>query len=538
MTCSFIRCVLVAFLVASLLLYSLTYAQYYTSNQFSIQSVNVIATSPLKTGPVVVQISVLHNDTSTILENVKFLLLIDEGQVLTPAYHFNYVYPLQVITLRFVINTTTNRDHVLTLIAKWNRAYHAVPIAGTNMYRLGMVVRDIPDKQTLNTLIYVPGKPVLTIKSSSDIIIPGAESRVRLYLCNNGSGTAYDILASFSLQTIPGTSVRVLNSSELAVPYIRPGECIEIPLIVSAYSLTGEVLSSVTFMFTLRYFDKLGNLYESTSKVNVPILSSGLLKVTPLRTYVEAGGTTMVRLRVCNLLPVKVHDLTLNILSTSGIIVNTTRILVPVLRPGSCRDITLTASVPRGLVTKSCTLTYMLSYRIGGDIQVVKQGVLTFSILPLPRVDVVDIVVAPEVARVGELVSISVRIINTGDSSAYNVNVSLTRCRGLRPVTESYEFFGKLNPQEETIASFTVNATEPGKGKCEILLSYFDPLGGHHVKYRMLIIPILRQNVTLSMSSPGFPSSMRPLAVIAAVVSIVVVSIIVIVVVVKRRRRV
>jgi len=541
-TASMLKTVLIiATLLLALAASCIVHAYRYTSSQFLLQYVKVISSTPLRAGPVIIQITVLHNDSQTILRNVDFSLLIDEGKVITPPHHLSYVYPLQTITLRYIVNTTTNKEHVITLIIEWGRAYRAVSIQSTNMYNIGTLVRDIRDKQSISAIVYVPGEPLLTVKSLHSVVIPGAESKLTLYLCNNGSAAAYNILTSFTLQPPVGTSIRILNSTSTVIPRIEPGECRRVVLNLLAYSLSGEVLSQAVMVVSLTYFDESGNRYSSTYKVNVPILSTGLLKIVPSRTYVRTGSLDRLDLHVCNMFPITVHDITLSILSATGVIVNSTRVVIRKLDPGTCRDITIILKVPRGasVMSKTCTIVYLLSYKLGENVEISEQRSISLSVLASPRVIIADMISAPSVARVGELVSLSIRIINTGDAAAYNVNVSLIDCERLKPVTENYEFFGKLNPQDESIASFTLNATQIGKGECKVVLTYVDLLGDIHRVVKVFSIPIVRSNITFVTSMMMTPHVSTSMTMIFTVVSVlaVIATITIVLIVVRRKRR-
>ncbi len=510
---------------------------YYTSNQFSLESVKVIYTSPLRRGPAVLQVTLLHNDTSTILEGVTVKLIVSNGRVLTPSYYFSYVYPLQLLTLRFVVNTSVNSEHKVLLHITWNKVLHAVPVPGTRLYRTGVVIRDVPDEQTIQTYVYIPGMPLITVRSSPSLLVPGLrDEKVIFYVCNNGSGTAYSVLASFTLQSPINVAVHVVNSSNIAVPYIEPGRCVRFPLMLTVYALSTDVESRVTFVFTITYTDEMGKVSRSTSYVDIPILSSGLVKIIPTRTYVSSGTTDRLDLRVCNLLPVKIANVTLDIISARGVIVNNTQISISELDPGTCRDVMLIVRAPRGIAAEGCGLTYLLSYGIGGGVEVVRQGSLVLSLLSMPEMKIVDIITAPKTPKVGELVSLSVRIINTGGSSAYNVNVSLS-CVGLKPVSESYEFFGRLNPQDETIASFTLNASRPGIDTCRLSVSYTDPLGNLHVKSRVLKILVLKENSTLFVVPRAAMINLRSIALLAVALSVGIAVVVVVVVLIWHRRR-
>ncbi len=493
----------------------------YSNKQFLLTILQILQYPNKCNGTLILKICLLHN-SPYILYNTKITLGITDGKILTVTpSKILLVEPYTTICTVALVRVYTCGSHILSITLSWSKVYKA-QVVMNGIIVPGEEIRTVPDHQTILTTLSVLSSPDIKVNVTPHMLIVGKNNNLRIAVCNVGNGTAYNV--HVTLMIVPeGVSLTVNRSQPISISAqsLKSGHCIEVPLSVTVmstshapytYAQSGSVLVKVY----VTYFEEKLGARNVTYTTYLGVLSSSPIQVVPETLVLNASSTNTVYLRICNPNMFPVQNLTLNVLSAQpAMYLNNTSLYIGNVPPRSCKTIRILLAVPRVLTVPVVKIVYELTYWTGLFGYLTQSGTFAFQVLTSPLLAITQITIAPKIVKVGEAVVISVQISNIGTAPAYNVNVTIVPDMHFTTVSTPYMFTSMLSPQSQTVASFTLNATEPGVGTCKIVVTYLDEYGREHRLVKTVHVKIMSTTVTTTsrMSMPKL--SATPMLVIA-----------------------
>lgn len=271
---------------------------------------------------------------------------------------------------------------------------------------------------------------------------------------------------------------------------------------------------------------------------NIPVVSSNIFLAVPIPTSVEAGGNRTIVVRLVNQgdVPVEKGVLVIAPASSSPALMGTVVYNFSSLPPLGYVEVPISFVVPAGQ-TGSLPFQYTVYYVTPlGSGQA--QGVFYVQSFQRPSILVSSVTVTPQRPQLGQPFFVSITVVNNGFVSINNLQVSLRAPRGLTPITSTLNYIGSLLQQQSQTATFSLNATMPGRYNVTLVVSYQDQYGNNYVQDVQLPVIIGGNFTRIARSSAGRTtvSSSNSSATIA-VIAIVVVAAVLIAIGLWRRRR-
>ncbi|MGC8973596.1 MAG: hypothetical protein ACP5KY_05250, partial [Thermoproteus sp.] len=168
------------------------------------------------------------------------------------------------------------------------------------------------------------------------------------------------------------------------------------------------------------------------------------------------------------------------------------------------------------------------------------QGVFYVQSFQPPSILISSTSVTPQTPTLGAPFFVSVTVINNGFVAVNNLQVQLEAPPGLTPITPTLNYIGNLAQQQSQTATFSLNATRPGRYVVALIVTYQDQYGD--VYNQTVTLPVAvggnftRRFGNFTRATPGAGGAMSG-ATVVAVVAVVVVAVALVAVGIWRRRR-
>ncbi len=271
---------------------------------------------------------------------------------------------------------------------------------------------------------------------------------------------------------------------------------------------------------------------------NLPVISSNIFLVAPVPTSVEAGGNRTVVVKLVNQgnVPVEKGVLVVAPASGSPALMGTVVYNFSSLPPLGYVEVPISFVVPAGQ-TGSLPFQYTVYYITPlGSGQA--QGLFYVQSFQRPSLLISSVTVTPQRPQLGQPLFISATIINNGFVPVNNLQVSLEAPQGLIPIASALNYIGNLSPQQSQTATFSLNATKPGRYNVTLVVSYQDQYGNVYSETVQLPV-IVGGNIT--NLAGGFttarPTPSADLSTTLATIAVVVVAAVLVAIGVWRRRK-
>ncbi|MGC9170923.1 MAG: hypothetical protein ACP5HD_09325 [Thermoproteus sp.] len=274
--------------------------------------------------------------------------------------------------------------------------------------------------------------------------------------------------------------------------------------------------------------------------VNLPATSSNIFLAAPSPTSVTAGGNRTVVVKLVNQgnVPVEKGVLVIAPASGSPVLMGTVVYNFSLLPPLGVVEVPISFLVPAGQ-TGSLPFQYTVYYTTPlGSGQA--QGVFYVQSFQPPSILISSTSVTPQTPTLGAPFFVSVTVINNGFVAVNNLQVMLEAPPGLTPITPTLNYIGNLAQQQSQTATFSLNATRPGRYVVALIVTYQDQYGD--VYNQTVTLPVAvggnftRRFGNFTRATPGAGGAMSG-ATVVAVVAVVVVAVALVAVGIWRRRR-
>jgi len=324
------------------------------------------------------------------------------------------------------------------------------------------------------------GAPTLSVEVSPTILYMDRENTVTVRVGNTGrfpiSDATVDVLVEGA--SVSGASYPV----QLRATRLEPGEW-------RSYTLRLVPSSpAVALTFRSSYANCMGEVVSSTVTARLAAVKGQAVLVAPLNGSVSAGETRMVEVRVVNLGSVELTGVRVALSAQgAGIALEPQLVGVGDIPAGGERVFTVRVAVPE-TAAGSIPVGYTLSYRTPDGGVAVQQGSFTLFVVQSSQVYVTSVDVVPQEPRVGDILVLSVNLVNDGGFPVYGVNVSASAGEGLKPLRATYSFLGRLEAQAVTSVPFSYRVEAPGRHTVTFTVVYRDAYGRVHRAVRTVAV--------------------------------------------------
>ncbi len=360
------------------------------------------------------------------------------------------------------------------------------------------------------------GAPTLSVEVSPTILYMDRENTVTVRVGNTGRFAISDITVDVLVEgaSVSGASYPV----QLKASRLEPGEW-------RSYTLR-LVPSSPVVALTFRssYANCMGQEVSSTTTARLAAVKGQAVLVAPLNGSVAAGETREVEVKIVNLGSVELTGVRVALSAQgAGIALEPQLVDVGDIPAGGERVFTVRVAVPETAVG-SIPVSYTLSYKTPNGGVAVQPGSFTLFVVQSSQVYVTSVDVVPQEPRVGDILVLSVNIVNDGGFPVYGVNVSASAGEGLRPLRATYSFLGRLEAQAVTSVPFSYKVEAPGRHTVTFTVVYRDAYGKTHRAVRSITVNAVQGAAQAGETGkPKRPSLETWWPLIAALVGVAVV---------------
>ena len=468
------------FVVLLILLCFLYSVNCLTIEKFVIKNIEILETSSEKVGIVNIKFNILYTGCYY-LSNVKIKLEIDEGEIISEnPVRIELLNPNQIISISYLVNTTVNKDHIFNIYITWDKTY--------TIGDKGFV--EVPEKSKtihIQSVKHISGEPKINVKITPRSFRKNSIQDVEIQFCNNGSATAYNV----NIKIDVSTPVISIENTSITFNRLDVHKCKYVHLRLSISSENFVILK-----LQYHYITSDNKFINEFKTLKLPVFGYTDVRVIPVTLYLSCSKINVLALRIENIGNNFVKDVRFSILSLENAILlnKSTTYILEILKPNEYRVLKLSVLIPREIVG-DVVITYRLSYVLPGNVMITTVDSMKIPILRKPILEIIDIALPKEV-KYGSIIPISLTIVNTGTSSAYNVNATLIIEKGGYLISDKSIFYTSIKPEDTVVASYTVNITGKDVLKFRILLTYEDQYG---FKYR--ISKELIQKITIETRS-------------------------------------
>ncbi|MEZ0248298.1 MAG: hypothetical protein ABWJ97_03395 [Thermoproteus sp.] len=261
--------------------------------------------------------------------------------------------------------------------------------------------------------------------------------------------------------------------------------------------------------------------------VNLPATSSNIFLAVPQPTSVTAGGNRSVVVKLVNQgnIPVEKGVLVITPASSSPALMGTVVYNFSSLPPLGVVEVPISFVVPAGQ-TGSLPFQYTVYYMtpLGSG---TAQGTFYVQAFQPPSILITSLSTSPQTPQPGSPFFVSITLVNNGFVPVNNLEISLKAPQGLTPITPTLNYIGSLSQQQSQTATFSLNATRPGRYDLALVVTYQDQYGNTYNQTAQLSVTVggnftgrfgnfTRFRTSTTNASGGIAS----IAVVAAVVAI------------------
>lgn len=395
------------------------------------------------------------------------------GRVVSPQPVMLGSWPNGVAkTIRFTVNTSEMGGKCEGAIAitwdkEWDPALQYVYVAPIGSARL-----------RVDTSFC--GTPSLSVKVHPSILYLNGENVVTVEVGNTGRFKVTDVDVEVNVQgaSVSGSSYPV----EFKAAKLDPGEW-------RAYTLR-LVPSSPAVVLTFResYANCMGEETVSTATVALSAVRGQAVLLAPVNGSIPAGATRSVSLRLVNLGSTELRDVKVTLSAQgAGVAVEPQLLSLGDVAANGEREFAIRVAVPETAVG-SIPVSYTLSYVAPDGSAATLAGSFTLFVVQSSQVYVTSVDVVPSEPKVGDILVLSVSIVNDGGFPVYGVNVSAFAAEGLKPLRATYSFLGRLEAQAVTSVPFSYRVETPGEHRVTFTVVYRDAYGNTHRAVRSVTV--------------------------------------------------
>ncbi|ABW01606.1 hypothetical protein [Caldivirga maquilingensis] len=325
----------------------------------------------------------------------------------------DWISPQQELTLTYLINGSLPINCQANLNVNWGGESKYSQLTSSYVNAGGSGSTSI----TLPIVIY--GEPNIDINVNQGYLIYGSINPITLTVTNNGSGPIYNMAISIQANGAylsPSGVSTVIN-------YLNPGE--SLPLMINVVPTS---TASVTLTITYSGITQSGDSVSGSSTISMSTLSVSASQVTvyPLNSTLSPGPG-ILEIGVRNLNPVTLYNVTIQLVSTQGLILRgNSTIMVSSIPSGGYLTLTVPVVVPLSATTAS--ISYVLSFQLPNGYVSSGEGSLTLSIYGVANPLSVLLLNSTISPGLGEL---TLRVLNSASVTLYNVSLVFNSAGGL-----------------------------------------------------------------------------------------------------------
>ncbi|HDI74939.1 MAG TPA: hypothetical protein ENF55_03185 [Thermoprotei archaeon] len=361
--------------------------------------------------------------------------------------------------------------------------------------------------------LIVRGEPSIRILVKPSRLIQGSVNTVKILLQNTGIGVASGVKVTISFQ---GLSVDSTLPLVLDVGELKKGDTYEKTIRVTPVSITPVMT------FLVEYINEYGELVSNTVVKQLYATSGGLLYLIPSPSTVYSGRESLVKLKIVNAGEVDLQDITVRFIPSSTLILNTTLVKISELKASSETSVKVLLLVPQ-MASGPQTVNYEIMYKTSEGTIGREAGTIVFNVLAVPELRVISFDAVPSEPKVNKPVTVSITILNTGASSANNLNISLVLPKELTALRRSSMFIGRLEPQIPSSTAFSITASKPGEYFLKFVIEYTDAYGKKYTLVKQYKIKISEEKIVITVERRDFQTIFYiSLIALAAAVIVVV----------------
>jgi len=368
--------------------------------------------------------------------------------------------------------------------------------------------------KTVSLKLSVRGEPLIQIDVKPSRLIQGSLNTLKIVIANNGIGTAVNlrIRATFEGLTSATSLPLVINIDKLS-----RGDSLEKSIQVIPVSVAPVI------HFSIEYINEYGELISTRVSKQLYATAGSLLYLVPEPSILTTGKSFTVNIKVVNGGELNLYNLTIRLIPSSALILNTTLLEVRELKAFSKVSIPLHIVVPEG-ASGSQAISYEVMYRTSEGSIGRELGKLVFNILSTPTLKIISFDAVPSKPKVNKTLTVSLTILNTGSSVANNLNVSISIPKGIKVIRRRSMFIGRLEPQVPSSVAFSLIPTEAGTFTLTFTIEYTDIYGRTYTMVKSYTIEVEEEkSLLITAESPELKNIFYiALAALAAIIVIIV----------------
>lgn len=271
-----------------------------------------------------------------------------------------------------------------------------------------------------------------------------------------------------------------------------------------------------------------GGLQQYTAYLTAASANIFLAVASP--PVVRAGGNRTITVRLINEGNIPVERGVLVVTpASSSVLMGTAVFNFSSLRPLDSVQFPLSFLVPAG-AAGALAFQYTVYYTTPtGSGQA--QGAFYVQSVQLPSVLITSASVAPQSTTAGSPFFVSLTVVNNGFLPVNNLQIEVRPPAALIPLTQTLSYIGGLATQQSQTATFSFNATEPGRYSLPVVVSYQDQYGNSYAQTVYVNVTVAGNPTggslrTSSTSAPGGAANYAAAAAAsAAAVALIIVGI-------------
>jgi len=368
--------------------------------------------------------------------------------------------------------------------------------------------------KTIPLKLSIRGEPLIQLDVEPSRLIQGSLNTLKIRVINNGIGTATNLRIKAIFEGLtPVTSLPLV----ISVDKLGKGDVFEKSVQVIPVS------SAPVVQFSIEYINEYGELITTTVSKQLYATPGSLLYLVPEPSVLTAGKSYSVEIKVVNGGELTLYNLTIHLVPSASLILNTTLLEVSELEAFSKVTIPLQIIVPEG-VSGAQAINYEVIYKTGEGSVGRESGTLVFNVLTAPVLKIISFDAVPSKPKVNKTLTVSLTILNTGSSIANNLNVSISVPKEIEIIRRSSMFIGRLEPQVPSSVAFSLIPTKAGTFTLTFTIKYTDIYGRAYTIMKSYTIEIEREESLLVVSeSPVLKNIFYiALAALAAIIVVVI----------------
>jgi len=368
--------------------------------------------------------------------------------------------------------------------------------------------------KTVSLKLSIRGEPLIQIDIRPSRLIQGTLNTLKIVVVNNGIGSAMNLRIRATFEGL--TSVTSLPLV-IYIDRLSKGDLFEKSIQVIPVSAVPVI------HFNMEYIDEYGELVSTGVTKQLYATAGSLLYLVPEPSTLISGKSFTVNIKVVNGGELNLYNLTIRLIPSSVLILNTTLLEIRELKALSKASIPLHIIVPEG-VSGPQVISYEIMYRTSEGSIGREPGELVFNVLSKPVLKIISFDAVPGNPKVNKTLTVSLTILNTGSSVANNLNVSISTPKGIKVIRRSSMFIGRLEPQVPSSAAFSLLPSEAGTFTLTFTIEYTDIYGKVYIVEKSYTIEVEEEKGSLITAESSAIKNMFyiALAALVAVIAIVI----------------